>query len=292
MVRPNFTITEANAADVAAICRRLDGLPLAIELAASRARLLAPRALLARLGDSLGLDAGAAGRPSRQQTLRNTIAWSYELLDAELAGVFRRMGVFAGGCDLDALAAIASQSGRPAGADPLQLAAGLLDVSLITVAEGADSEPRVGMLEAIRQYALDQLERSGNLDDARRRHAGYFCAFAEQVAAQLRGPAHLASLNRLETGARQPARRADLVAGTPRPRCDRRRRADSDRPAARPGTGPVLVPARSRGRGAAVARTGDRASRSGRRRTAGEDRSQARDAAAPAGRTRRGDPRP
>ena len=80
MVRPGFAVTEGNAADVAAICRRLDGLPLAIELAASRVKLLAPKALLARLGQSLGLAAGDAGRPSRQQTLRNTIAWSYDLL--------------------------------------------------------------------------------------------------------------------------------------------------------------------------------------------------------------------
>ena len=92
MVRPGFAVTAGNAADVAAICRRLDGLPLAIELAASRVKLLAPGALLARLGDSLDLAAGDAGRPSRQQTLRGTIAWSYDLLAPGLAGVFRRLG--------------------------------------------------------------------------------------------------------------------------------------------------------------------------------------------------------
>jgi predicted ATPase/class 3 adenylate cyclase len=199
MVRPNFTITEANAADVAAICRRLDGLPLAIELAASRARLLPPRALLARLGDSLGLAAGAAVRPSRQQTLQNTIAWSYELLTPDLAGVFRRIGVFADGCDLDALAAVAlAADEQVAGTDPLQPVAALLDLSLVTVAEGADGEPRVSMLETIRQYALDQLERSGNLDDVRRRHAAYFASFAERAHDQLTGPAQLASLDSLE----------------------------------------------------------------------------------------------
>jgi predicted ATPase len=135
MVRPGFALTPGNAADVAAICRRLDGLPLAIELAASRIKLLAPKALLARLSQSLDLAAGDVGRPSRQRDLRDTIAWSYELLTPDLADVFRRAGVFAGGCDLDALAAVAMADHGP-GADPLQQVAELLDVSLITVTEG------------------------------------------------------------------------------------------------------------------------------------------------------------
>ena len=199
MVRPGFALTAGNAADIAAICRRLDGLPLAIELAASRVKLLAPGALLARLGDSLGLAAGDAGRPSRQQTLRGTIAWSYDLLTPDLAGVFRRAGVFAGGCDLDALAAVAmADHGPGAGADPLEQAAGLLDVSLITVTDGADGEPRVGMLETIRQYALEQLGRAGDLDGTRRRHAEHYTAFAERAQEQLGGPEHLTALDRLE----------------------------------------------------------------------------------------------
>jgi predicted ATPase len=179
MVRPGFAVTADNAADIAAICARLDGLPLAIELAASRATLLSPRALLARLGQSLDLAAGDTGRPSRQQTLRSTIAWSYDLLAPGLAEVFRRMGVFAGGCDLDALAAVAATDhGQEAGADPLKLAAGLLDVSLITVTEGADGEPRVGMLETIRQYAIECLRQVGDLDDTQRRHAKYYAALS------------------------------------------------------------------------------------------------------------------
>jgi predicted ATPase/class 3 adenylate cyclase len=198
MVRQDFALNNGNAADVAAICRRLDGLPLAIELAASRVRLLAPGALLARLGDNLSLAAGDVARPSRQQTLRDTIAWSYDLLAPDLAEVFRRAGVFAGGCDLDALAAVAvAGSGRGAELDPLQQAAGLLDVSLITVTEGADGEPRVGMLETIREYALERLGQAGDLDDIRHRHAGYYAAFAERVNAQ-DAPAHLASLDHLE----------------------------------------------------------------------------------------------
>ena len=169
MARPGFAITAANAADVAAICRRLDGLPLAIELAAARVRLLAPAGAAGPPGHSLGLAAADVGRPSRQQTLRNAIAWSYDLLTPDLAEAFRRPGVFAGGCDLDALAAVAAPEPgpepEPAGADPLDLAAGLLDVSLITVTEGADGEPRVGMLETIREYALERLEQAGDLDE-------------------------------------------------------------------------------------------------------------------------------
>ena len=199
MVRPGFALTEDNAADVAAICRRLDGLPLAIELAASRVKILAPGALLARLGQSLSLDARDVGRPSRQQALRDTIAWSYDLLTSGLQEDLRRAGVFAGGCDLDAFAAVAlADHDRGAELDPLHQVAELLDVSLVTVTEGADGEPRVSMLETIREYALERLERSGDLDMIRRRHAEYYASFAERVSGQLRGPGHLASLYRLE----------------------------------------------------------------------------------------------
>ena len=175
------------------------------------------------------------GGRSRHQTLRNTIAWSYDLLAPDLAEVFRRAGVFAAGCDLDALAAVALAGRRTgtgsdapqqaAGADAPEQAAGtdtpqqaagpnapeqaaepdalqqvaaLLDVSLITVTEGADGEPRAGMLETIREYALELLEQSGDLDDTCLRHANYYAAFAERTHSQLRGPAHLAALDGLE----------------------------------------------------------------------------------------------
>ncbi len=199
MVRPGFALTPGNAADVAAICRRLDGLPLAIELAASRARMLAPGALLARLGQSLGLAAGDVSRPSRQQTLRNTIAWSYDLLTGDLQEDLRRAGVFAGGCDFDAFATVAlADHGPGAGFDLLQQVTELLDVSLITVTDDLDGEPRVGMLETIREFALERLAQAGELDITRRRHAGYYAAFAERANDQLGGPARLASLHRLE----------------------------------------------------------------------------------------------
>jgi predicted ATPase len=199
MIRPGFAVTAANAADIAAICRRLDGLPLAIELAASRARLLSPKALLARLDHSLALAAADAGRPSRQQTLRATIAWSYDLLAPRPAAVLRRAGVFAGGGDLDALAAVALSGDGAAGpADPLELVTELMDVSLITVTEGADGEPRVGLLETIREFALERLAEAGELDSARRRHAGHYAALAERAHEQLYGPAQLGMLDRLE----------------------------------------------------------------------------------------------
>jgi predicted ATPase/class 3 adenylate cyclase len=201
MVRPGFALTAANAADIAAICRRLDGLPLAVELAASQIKLLAPRALLARLGRSLDLAAADIGQPSRQQNLRNTIAWSYDLLAPDLAEAFRRAAAFAGGCDLDALAVLAASGPGPGvAADPVQLAGRLHDVSLITVTDGQDGEPRIGMLETIREYALERLEQAGDLDDARRRHAEYYAGVAELADGQLcgSGPEHLAALDRLE----------------------------------------------------------------------------------------------
>jgi predicted ATPase/class 3 adenylate cyclase len=200
MVRPGFAITADNAADIADICRRLDGLPLAIELVASRARLLAPKALLARLADGAALGQGAAlgaaeaGRPLRQQTLRNTVSWSYDLLSPELAEAFRRMSVFAGGCDLDALTAVAA----PGEYDPLELVTELQDVSLVTVSEGADGEPRLGMLETIRQYALERLEQDDDLDGVRRRHAEHYMAFAERAREQMYGPAQLTVMDRVE----------------------------------------------------------------------------------------------
>jgi predicted ATPase/class 3 adenylate cyclase len=193
MVRPGFTITAENAADVAAICRRLDGLPLAIELAASRVRLLAPKALLARLGPSLG--AVEAGRPHRQQTLRNLVGWSYDLLTPVQAQVFRQMSVFAGGCDLEAVGAVVDE---PAGSDPLDVVAELQDVSLIAVTVGADGEPRLGMLETIRDYALERLAQEDDPDGARHRHAEYYQAFAERAREQLEGPMALTALDRLE----------------------------------------------------------------------------------------------
>ncbi|MGN6791498.1 MAG: ATP-binding protein [Streptosporangiaceae bacterium] len=198
MVRPGFTVTPENAADIAAICRQLDGLPLAIELAAARTKLLAPKGILGRLGQRLGLTASDTGRLSHHLTLRDTIAWSYELLNPDLQGVFRRTGVFAGGCDLDAFAEVALSDHGPA-SDPVQWASELLDVSLITVRDGPDGEPRIDMLETIRLFASECLAQHGDLDAVRRRHAEHYSAFAEQASDQLQGRAYWAWLDRLET---------------------------------------------------------------------------------------------
>lgn len=179
LVRPSFTVTRDNAADVAALCRHLDGLPLAIELAAARSKLLTPSAILNRLGTVLDLGAGGSPRPSRQQTLRNTIRWSYDLLSGEEQTLFRRLGVFSGGADLHAVAAVAGGDRNSSGRDCLDLVAELVDASLVTVGETAEGEPRVDMLETIRTFALEQLACTGELDAIAKRHAEHFVAVAE-----------------------------------------------------------------------------------------------------------------
>jgi predicted ATPase/class 3 adenylate cyclase len=182
MAKSSFHLTEDNTADVVQVCRRLDGLPLAIEVAATRIKLLTPRALLARLDTALDLAAGGH-RPSRQQTLRNTIAWSYQLLTPPQQAFFRRLGVFAGGADLDAVTAVTSDILD--GADPLDLVAELNDASLTIIAEGADGEPRIGMLETIRSYARDQLQAAGELDKARRIHCEHYRSVAQELSLRI-----------------------------------------------------------------------------------------------------------
>jgi predicted ATPase len=184
LVRPSFAVTADNAADVSAVCRRLDGLPLAIELAAARTKLLSPHALLARLDQALDIAASASRGPSRQKTLRDTIDWSYDLLTSTQQTFFRRLGVFAGGADLDAINAVISVQD---GADPLDLVAALVDASLVTVAEAADGEPRIGMLETVRAYARDQLVASGDLEAVAERHARHYLLVAEHMSNLLSG---------------------------------------------------------------------------------------------------------
>jgi predicted ATPase/class 3 adenylate cyclase len=187
MVRPNFTVTSANAADIAAACRRLDGLPLAIELAAARVRLLSPAALLARLDRGLELASSGVDRPSRQQTLRATIAWSYDLLSLTQKALFRQLGVFAGGADLEAISAVSRDI--LVGADPLDLIAELVDASLVLITDDDTGEPRVGMLETIRAYALDRLDEAGELEFARRAHAEHYANVAEGLRSRATGDA-------------------------------------------------------------------------------------------------------
>ena len=198
-VRPDFQLTDVNARAIAELCARLDGLPLAIELAAARMKLFSPRALLARLGQRLAVLTGAARDvPTRQQTLRNTIAWSYHLLDVEEQRLFRRLSVFAGGCTVEAIEALCAPPGSPS--EPiLDEVASLIDKSLLQRVEPrAGEEPRFVMLETIREYALECLESVGEMEAARRAHATYFLRLAEEADRELGGPQQARWLEQLE----------------------------------------------------------------------------------------------
>jgi predicted ATPase len=197
-LKPDFQLTPANAAAVGEICARLDGLPLAIELAARRIKLLSPQALLPRLELRLPiLTGGAPDAPARQQTLTDTIKWSYELLDAGEQRLFRRFAVFVDGCALEATEAVGNVAGDLA-MDVLNRVTSLIDKSLLQSLEGADHEPRLRMLETIREYALAQLVTSGEEQAMRRIHADYYRGLAETAEAQLTSAAQGQWLDRLE----------------------------------------------------------------------------------------------
>jgi len=196
-VKADFAVTNENAPAVAEICHRLDGLPLALVLAAARVKLLAPHALLARLDQRLKLlTGGARDLPARQQTIRNTIDWSYHLLERGEQMLFRRLGVFVGGCTLEAVEAVCNVAGDLP-LDVLDGLAALVDKSLLQQAEGADGAPRFTMLETIREYALDRLAESGERDALRRQHLGYYLALAEQAAPEWDGAQQHAWIDRL-----------------------------------------------------------------------------------------------
>jgi predicted ATPase/DNA-binding XRE family transcriptional regulator len=191
---PGFEITDENVGTIAAICRKLDGLPLAIELAAARTALFSPAALLDRLDRRLPvLGGGARDLPERQRTLRDAIAWSYDLLDADEQRLFRHMAVFAGGCDLDAVEATrGAEADEPAG-DVLETLAALVESSLLVprvdAASGrGDEPPRFVMLETIREFAAERLEASGEAEAAWRAHARYYLALAEATRPETVGP--------------------------------------------------------------------------------------------------------
>ena len=183
-VRADFQLTNANAAAVAEICVRLDGLPLAIELAAARSKLFAPEALLARLNSRLALlSGGARDLPERQQTMRTTIAWSYDLLTEAEQTLFRRLGVFVGGCTLEAAEGVLRTEGPGLSEDTIDSVlnpqpsvldglGALVDKSLLRQVAGPGGEPRFVMLETIREYALERLEASGEAERLRQQHAG------------------------------------------------------------------------------------------------------------------------
>src|SRR6266516_3815154 len=184
--RPEFQVTNANAPAVAEICARLDGLPLAIELAAARIKLLPPQALLARLDQRLALlTGGARDMPVRQQTLRNTIAWSYHLLEAQEQRLFRQLSVFAGGCTLEAIEAVCTALPDGAG-QVFDGVASLLDKSLLQQIEQEGEEPRLTILETVREYGLESLRESGEAHESQRAHALYYLAFAEEAEPHLK----------------------------------------------------------------------------------------------------------
>ena len=187
LVLPNFAINNDNAPAVAEICYRLDGLPLAIELAAARIRLLPPSALLERLASRLRLlTGGARDLPLRQQTLRGTIRWSYDLLNPSEQMLFRRLSVFSSGCSLEAAEAVCNASGDLE-IDVLDGAASLVDKSLLRQEVGARGEPRISMLETVREFAMEILEADqAEAEEMRTRFAGYVIDLSVEAGPHLR----------------------------------------------------------------------------------------------------------
>ena len=195
-VRPGFQVTNENAAAVAAICARLRGMPLAIELAAARVRLLTPEAILGRLTHQLAtLAGGSRDLPERQQTLRGAIAWSYDILDEPGRRLLERLSVFRGGIDLAAAEAIC-ETGGLAGDDLVDAIGDLADQSLLRVVEAP--EPRFAMLETIREFAGEMLDGRAEAAEVRGRFRGWFLDLARSAAPELAGPDQRSWLDRLE----------------------------------------------------------------------------------------------
>ena len=195
-VKRDFALTKENAATVAAICARLDGLPLALELAAARIKLLSPSAMLARLESRLNLlTGGARDLPSRQQTLRSTVDWSHGLLNTAEQTLFRRLATFTGGCTLEGVEAVCDTKGD-LGLDVLDGMASMVDKSLAQQVEQPDAEARFFSLSTIREYALERLAESHDEAATRRAHAAYYLVLAEEGADEV--AAHPQWLDRFE----------------------------------------------------------------------------------------------
>jgi predicted ATPase/class 3 adenylate cyclase/Tfp pilus assembly protein PilF len=195
-VKADFEVTNEDAPAVAEICARLDGLPLAIELAAARVRILPPQKVLERLSNRLKLlKGGARDLPSRQQTLRGTIDWSYDLLEKDEQTLFGRLSVFAGGRTLEAIEEICDPDGA---LDALEGVESLVEKSLLRQEEGVGGEPRFVMLETVHEYAREKLGESGEAEEIKRLHAEYCLTLAEEAYPELRGPDQLEWLERLE----------------------------------------------------------------------------------------------
>lgn len=197
-IKPDFQMTDANAYTIAEICTRLDGLPLAIELAAVRMRLLSPQALLARLSHRLEvLTCGARNLPARQQTLRDTIAWSYHLLPHQGQKLFRWLAVCTGGCTLQAAEALALAAGLAADTilDEIYI---LVENHLLRQVQQSDGEPRLLLLETLREYGLECLQTCGELAAAQQAHAQQYLSLAQEAGPHLSGPEQVYWLDRLD----------------------------------------------------------------------------------------------
>ena len=193
MVRPDFRLRDDNVEDVVTICSRLDGMPLAIELAAARTKILAPHAILSRLDRSLELGGIELERPTRQRTLRQTMAWSFDLLTLDQQRFFSQLGVFGGSCDLDAVAAVTETP-----ADPLDAVAELADVSLVRIVDDRAGEPRIDMLQTVRAFARERLEVAGQWESTARRHAQHYLDLVQESAPRLRSGEFLTARSRIE----------------------------------------------------------------------------------------------
>jgi predicted ATPase/DNA-binding CsgD family transcriptional regulator len=197
-ITSDFDVTTDNAATIAEICLRLDGLPLAIELAAARVKLLAPQALLERLDHRLHvLTGGARDLPLRQRTLRNTLAWSYSILTKEEQRLFRLLSIFAGGCTLEAIEVVLTVLDDVVD-NALEGVASLLDKSLLQHMEQRQGEKRLMMLETLREYGLEALAESGELETVRQAHASYYLGLVEQAEPEWEDPKQVVWSERLE----------------------------------------------------------------------------------------------
>ncbi len=198
-VRPRLTLTEADREAVAQVCRALDGLPLALEIAAARLRLLSPRRLLADLGGGLSLTARESDRPQRQRTLRDTVDWSYQLLDPPARRLLRALAVAPGGADLTTVEVLPGPAADDDPmSDPFELVAVLVDTSLARLVDGADGEPRVHLLRLVRQFADDTLRAAGEAEQVAARLTERMADVAEELRGQLRGAGQVRALDRWE----------------------------------------------------------------------------------------------
>jgi len=199
MVQPQFELTSGNLADVAGICRKLNGLPLAIELAAARMNFMSPAVVLKRLEKLDVLSSGPSDAPKRQQTIRETIAWSYGLLNDSEKLVFARLGIFSGGCDLEAAESVCKELLDRSNLSVLDAVSSLVEHNLLVAKTAPNGDPRIQMLEVVREFAVETLVENFELESARLAHAEHFLAVGEEAEPMLVAARSATWLERLET---------------------------------------------------------------------------------------------